>query len=802
MVVEKMEPKSRDVDCDFSALVKNHIRVLADCIKISNSLPVGSARNNFVACFPEYGNDIQPYTDQLENMMSDVLRSEGLKTSIRSCDNEEKVDLVVDGVNRILDRVKRNIDQINGIAPKNDSFVSTNGPDADTTKYVKQGFFKRRPTNMARVHVKPQLSFKVRVDNSKDPFKPNILEKPNSLKPLDLALEKGPGGALRYSHPYLYEINFFAPPRAHLRKVQPQAPWDVNEKPEIFVETSEQLKQMLRDLLKQTEIAVDLEHHDYRSYQGFTCLMQISTRKDDYIIDAITLRDELHILNEVFTDPAIVKVFHGAELDVEWLQKDLNLYVVNMFDTFFAAMELNFHRLGLAFLLEHYCNVKADKQYQLYDWRIRPLDPAAQAYARSDTHYLLYVYDRIRNDLIDKDCGDTKLVESIFNRASDICKKRYEKPNDEVGLTKMIKDCKRNLDNRQLFALRHLYLWRDEIARKEDESLRFVLPNHMLFRLVDMLPQDRNGILGCCNPIPILVRKNLDRIFDIISEARKQPVQMSSMQNFTNSLAIRSAAFLSKLQTPHDFSHLGDFRNDLSNLLAGSDIIDVTTPENEACVDVFVDDSSKTSSKQITVKFVSPYERYKRTVEFMLTEEEKARLEKQEESKPEEEQVRYIPKSERHKDKKVEPETNYCTTKPDKKVTDNVSSKRKAENSLKEVPNKKISKNIAEADESKIKTEPNDIPEVIDQNEKKEIAENKNNQTQSKSKNVNKIQVDDKQKQNFVPHDYSAGNYKKFASGAQKNVQKLLNSKIKFGANKKNRKNFHQGGGFTGKSKK
>lgn len=48
----------------------------------------------------------------------------------------------------------------------------------------------------------------------------------------------------------------------------------------------------------------------------------------------------------------------------------------------------------------------------------------------------------------------------------------------------------------------------------------------MLFRLVDMLPQDRNGILGCCNPVPILVRKNIDRIFDIISEARRQPVQM------------------------------------------------------------------------------------------------------------------------------------------------------------------------------------------------------------------------------------------------------------------------------------
>lgn len=36
--------------------------------------------------------------------------------------------------------------------------------------------------------------------------------------------------------------------------------------------------------------------------------MQISTRERDYIIDTIELRHKLHILNEVFTDPKIVKV--------------------------------------------------------------------------------------------------------------------------------------------------------------------------------------------------------------------------------------------------------------------------------------------------------------------------------------------------------------------------------------------------------------------------------------------------------------------------------------------------------------
>jgi len=36
--------------------------------------------------------------------------------------------------------------------------------------------------------------------------------------------------------------------------------------------------------------------------------MQISTRNADYIIDTLQLRDKLHVLNEIFTNPAVVKV--------------------------------------------------------------------------------------------------------------------------------------------------------------------------------------------------------------------------------------------------------------------------------------------------------------------------------------------------------------------------------------------------------------------------------------------------------------------------------------------------------------
>lgn len=36
--------------------------------------------------------------------------------------------------------------------------------------------------------------------------------------------------------------------------------------------------------------------------------MQISTREEDFVIDALELRNEMYILNESFTNPSIVKV--------------------------------------------------------------------------------------------------------------------------------------------------------------------------------------------------------------------------------------------------------------------------------------------------------------------------------------------------------------------------------------------------------------------------------------------------------------------------------------------------------------
>lgn len=54
-----------------------------------------------------------------------------------------------------------------------------------------------------------------------------------------------------------------------------------------------------------------------------------------------------------------------------WLQRDLGLYVVGLFDTHYASRSLGYQGGSLAFLLKKFIDFDADKKYQLADWRIR-----------------------------------------------------------------------------------------------------------------------------------------------------------------------------------------------------------------------------------------------------------------------------------------------------------------------------------------------------------------------------------------------------------------------------------------------
>jgi exosome complex exonuclease RRP6 len=301
-----------------------------------------------------------------------------------------------------------------------------------------------------------------------------------------------------------------------------------------FVDTEEALDEMLQELKKAKEIAIDLEHHDQRSYIGIVCLMQISTRDRDWIVDTLVpWRRKLQALNEVFADPTIVKIMHGAHMDMIWLQRDLGLYVVGLFDTHHASRALGYPGGSYAFLLQKFTGVQAQKQYQTADWRIRPLPQELLDYARSDTHYLMYIYDNMRNELIEK--SDFSIPDQEKDKVHDVCQRskeyalqRYEYPVYDAekgqgagGWYKLVARTSANLSKQEFAVFRGLHKWRDETAREQDDSVNYVMPNHMIFTLARAMPSTRTELLSVAQPATQTVRLRAEEIVAAIAKAKK-----------------------------------------------------------------------------------------------------------------------------------------------------------------------------------------------------------------------------------------------------------------------------------------
>lgn len=178
-------------------------------------------------------------------------------------------------------------------------------------------------------------------------------------------------------------------------------------------------------------------------------------------------------------------------------------------------------------------------------------------------------------------------------------------------------------NSRQLHCLEQLYQWRDKIARSEDESTGYVLPNHMLLQLAQLLPREIQGILACCNPVPPLVKQNLNEIHALIYKSREVPLDVKDNVRLTN----QSMNLLKKEYDSfanHDDNHVSqDNDENYFNCVLDNHVQDKDHSRMDTSV-TMMDTSDKTESfasnlascfperikKVVTIdQFVSPYER-------------------------------------------------------------------------------------------------------------------------------------------------------------------------------------------------
>ncbi|SPO04426.1 related to nucleolar 100K polymyositis-scleroderma protein [Cephalotrichum gorgonifer] len=501
---------------------------------------------------PDVDERLDQSTERILKLANRILKAAPKpgKDSTPQLEEAEDIDIqwrrIVDVVDATFEKADVALDEYTGLIKRKDPPAEAEKPPPKKAKSASALQPSQRNANIT----KPQLSFDVPPDNyPTTPWKPILTRKPHAIVPLEESLrmeKKASDGSLQYTHPYETEIQQMKYPERVYQQAEPIKYSPIKESDATWVDTYEGVLDMLKELKQAKEIAIDLEHHDYRTYMGLTCLMQISTRDKDWIVDTLQpWRHQLEVLNEVFADPNIIKVLHGAFMDVIWLQRDLGLYLNGYFDTNFASESLGYQQRSLAFLLKKFADFDADKKYQLADWRMRPLQEEMFFYARSDTHFLLYIYDMVRNELVeksDRSSPETDLIERVLQKSRNQALNRYEHLSfdDETGGGSrgwygVILKQPQALSGEQFSVFRAVWKWRDDLARQTDESPSFVLPQQGVWDIARVLPPDLKALHSLIPRHSWQARAAIDGLWKVVQEAQVAGRSGPSLQKFLTS---------------------------------------------------------------------------------------------------------------------------------------------------------------------------------------------------------------------------------------------------------------------------
>lgn len=256
----------------------------------------------------------------------------------------------------------------------------------------------------------------------------------------------------------------------------------------ILITRQAQLGDLLKRLLTEPVVAVDTESDSMYVYHEKVCLVQFSIAETDFLVDPLSGLN-LSPLGKLFADPRVEKVFHAAEYDVLCLKRDYGFEFKHLFDTMWAARILGWTHVGLAPILEEYFGVRLDKRWQRYNWGKRPLDRAALAYARLDTHYLLDVRAMQLAKL--RAAGHLEEANEVFDQLTGVTPAPRTFDPDSFWRVKGVWD----LTGREQAIVRELHIYRDYEAQLSDKPLYRVLGDHTLIALAQTRPHRREDLL-------------------------------------------------------------------------------------------------------------------------------------------------------------------------------------------------------------------------------------------------------------------------------------------------------------------
>ncbi len=284
-----------------------------------------------------------------------------------------------------------------------------------------------------------------------------------------------------------------------------------------FIETQAQLDEIIKPLSQVKSLSIDTEADSLHHYYEKLCLIQISTKSEDYVIDTLAKLDFAQLVKVISEKPAIC---HGADFDLRMIHRFFGVEVKGVFDTMLAAQFIGYPRPSLVVLVEKHYNISLPKANQKADWSKRPLTDSMLEYAGNDSHYLLGLAEILEKEMkqlnrlawFKESCAATAKQVTI-KRTVDL---------DQLWRVKGSKDLKPT----ELVFLRELWQWREKESQRRDRPRFKVMGNDQMVRIAQWVESHSDEDITKCKDIPGSFNESkIKSIEKYIQKAMQTPVQ-------------------------------------------------------------------------------------------------------------------------------------------------------------------------------------------------------------------------------------------------------------------------------------
>jgi ribonuclease D len=240
-----------------------------------------------------------------------------------------------------------------------------------------------------------------------------------------------------------------------------------------LIATQDALAQLIDRLRAAGSFAYDSEFIGELTYLPKLCLIQVATTEEVSLIDPIA-RIDLTSFWELVADPAIEKITHAGQQDLEPVIRHLNRPGQNVFDTQISAGFVGMaYPVSLSKLVREIVGARLGKGLTFSHWDQRPLSAQQLKYAANDVRYLPAIRKQLGERL--EKLGHTSWAAEECAAQCDVGLYRFD---PETAYLKV--RGAGGLHAQALAVLKQLVLWRNEAAKQHDVPPRAFLKDEIL----------------------------------------------------------------------------------------------------------------------------------------------------------------------------------------------------------------------------------------------------------------------------------------------------------------------------------